>query len=78
MKYPSKEAREIVLLARAIGWSFIGYTGSNHLLLVHENGSRYTLAATPSSRRNRANAVAMLERLSGRKIDIRPKRKRAS
>lgn len=64
MKYPSKEAREIVKLARDLGWSLVGYTGSNHLLLVHENGSRYILAATPSSHRNKANAMAMLTRLS--------------
>jgi predicted RNA binding protein YcfA (HicA-like mRNA interferase family) len=67
-KYPSKEAREIVKMARKLGWAFIGYTGTNHLLLVHENGSRYVLAATPSSHRNRANSISMLEKLAGCKL----------
>ena len=75
-RYPSKEAREIVQLARKLGWTLAGYTGSNHLLLVHENGSRYILAATPSSYRNKANALAILERLAGRKLNLN--RKRAS
>lgn len=76
MKFPSKEAREIVLLARQLGWECVGYTGGNHLKLVHENGSRYILAATPSSHRNKANALAILERLAGRKLNLN--RKRAS
>jgi predicted RNA binding protein YcfA (HicA-like mRNA interferase family) len=73
MKYPSKEAREIVKLARQLGWTCVGTTGSNHLLLVHENGSRYILAATPSSHRNRANSLNMLEKLAGCKLH--PKKK---
>lgn len=64
MKYPSKEAREIVQMARQLGWTFAGYTGSNHLLMIHENGNRYVLAATPSSYRNKANARAMLIKLA--------------
>lgn len=78
-RYPSKEAREIILLARLIGWEFVGYTGNNHPVLQHENGSRYTIAATPSSHRNRANSLAMLEKLAGRKIELNGhRRKKAS
>lgn len=63
-RYPSKEAREIIKAARKLGWVHVGYTGHGHPLLVHENGSRYTIAATPSSHRNRANSMAMLTRLA--------------
>lgn len=78
MKYPSKETREIVVLASQIGWECVGYTGSNHLKMIHETGAVYILAATPSSYRNKANALAALERLAGRKIEARAGRKRAS
>lgn len=67
-RYPSKEAREIIVIARQLGWAHVGFTGSGHPKLIHENGARYTIAATPSDRRNRANALAMLERLAGRKL----------
>lgn len=77
-RYPSKEAREIIQLAKLIGWQFGGYTGGGHPILVHENGARYTIAATPSSNRNRANSLAMLEKLSGRKIELGGRRKKAS
>ncbi len=76
MRYPSKEAREIIIAARQIGWSHVGFSGSGHPRLVHENGARYTIAATPSDRRNRANALAMLEKLAGVRLENR--RKRAS
>ena len=78
MRYPSKEAREIILMAKQIGWTHTGYSGSGHPVLVHENGSKYTIAATPSDRRNRANSLSMLERLAGRKIEAKGHRKRAS
>lgn len=78
MRYPSKEAREIIQLAKQIGWTHAGYSGSGHPLLIHENGSKYTIAATPSDRRNRANSLSMLERLAGRKLEPKGQRKRAS
>ena len=76
-RYPSKEAREIIVLAREIGWTHQGFSGSGHPVLVHENGARVTIAATPSDRRNRANALAALERLAGRKFEFRQNKKRA-
>ena len=63
-----KEARETIKLARQIGWEHVGYTGSGHLLLQHENGKKYSIASSPGDNRNRKNALAMLERLAGRKI----------
>lgn len=78
MRYPSKEAREIIQLARQIGWRHEGYSGQNHPVLVHENGARVTICATPSDRRNRANSIALLERLAGQKFDNRRNKKRAS
>lgn len=78
-RYPSKEAREIILIARQLGWEFVGYSGSGHLVLKHENGKKYTIAATPSSHRNRANSLAMLEKLAERKLELNPyRRSRAS
>ena len=75
-RYPSKESREIILIARQLGWEFIGYSGSGHPVLRHENGKKYTIAATPSDRRNRANSLAMLEKLAERKLELNPHRRR--
>lgn len=77
-RYPCKETREIIALARRIGWEHIGFTGSGHPLLRHLNGKKCSIAATPGDRRNRANAIALLERLAERKLDIGGKNKRAS
>lgn len=68
-RHPSKETREIILLARRIGWQQIGFTGSGHVLLQHENGRKYSIAGSPGNNRNRANAIAMLERIGERKLE---------
>ena len=67
-RYPIKEARDIIVIAKRIGWRHAGYTSKGHPVLVHENGETYILAATPSSHRNRANSLNMLEKLSGCKL----------
>ena len=74
-RYPSKEAREIIALARTIGWREGGFSGSGHPVLIHENGSKVSIAATPGDRRNRANAIAMLEKLAGRKLETNSRRR---
>jgi hypothetical protein len=73
-RYPSKEARELILIAKELGWHPAGYSGTGHPRLIHENGAKITIAATPGDRRNRANSLAMLERLSGRKLDRQNRR----
>lgn len=73
-RYPSKEAREIIKLVARIGWRHIGYTGHGHPRLEHENGERYTIAATPSDRRGRAAALRDLQRLAGQRLAAGGKR----
>lgn len=68
-RYPSKEAREVIKLAEQIGWRMIGFTGSGHPRLAHENGARYTIPATPSDRRGRLASLTDLRRLAGQKIE---------
>ena len=63
-RYPSKEAREITKAAERLGWAMIGYTGSGHLRLQHENGARYTIPATGSDRRGRLASLSDLRRLA--------------
>lgn len=76
-RFPSKETREVVKLAKLIGWTFIGYSGGGHIRLEHTSGARYTIPATPSDRRGRMAALTDLQRIGGQKIA--PKnRKRAS
>lgn len=60
--------REIVELAEQLGFTYEGTTGSGHVRLVHQNGAAVTLPSTPSEYRGRANSVAYLERVSGRKL----------
>lgn len=63
-----KVVREVVEKARRIGWKYQGVNGEGHPVLVHENGERQTLPATPSDYRGLTNAVLALERKAGRKL----------
>lgn len=63
-----KSVRELVAKAETIGWSCDGVLdGHGHYTLVHENGARFPIAATPSDVRSDKNAIASLERIAGRK-----------
>jgi predicted RNA binding protein YcfA (HicA-like mRNA interferase family) len=67
-RYPSKEAREMIRIARLLGFREAGYTGSRHPRLIHENGAKCSVAGSPGDSRNKVNAITTLERLSGRKL----------
>lgn len=72
-----KDARELIRLAKKLGWEHVGYTGSGHFRLVHENGATYVISSTTSDRRSRANAISALGKLAGQKLELRghrPKR----
>jgi hypothetical protein len=61
--------REFLRDAELLGFSFIGFSGSNHLLFFNpDSGAHYSAACSPSDWRSRRNAIAQLERLSGRKL----------
>lgn len=64
----NSQAREIVALAEQLGFTFDGYDGSGHVILSLPDGQRTSIPATLSEYRGRRNAVAALERLSGRKL----------
>lgn len=64
----NRQAREIVDLAHALGFTFEGYDGSGHVVLSLSDGTRTSIPATPSEYRGRKNSIAALERLSGRKL----------
>lgn len=63
----NSEARHIITLARQLGFTVAGVTGSGHIRLDHVNG-QVTIASTPSEYRGRANTIAQLERVAGRKL----------
>lgn len=72
-----KEQRELVDIAARLGFKYVGLDGGGHIELKHENGTHVTLAATPSEYRGRANAIALLERIAGRKLPrVRQRRSR--
>jgi hypothetical protein len=61
--------REFVRDAQLLGFSFIGYSGSGHLLFYNPDiRAHYSAAYSPSDWRSRRNATAALERLSGRRL----------
>jgi hypothetical protein len=63
------ELRQFLNAAEQLGFEFVGYDGNNHLRLRNnETGDSYSTALTPSEYRSRRNALADLERISGRKL----------
>lgn len=62
------QVREFLTKVEAIGWRFDGYLGSDHVRVVHDDGHRATLPATPSEYRSLLNSLATLERLCGQKL----------
>lgn len=58
-----KEPAEVVKIAEGMGWQYVGFTGQGHLLMVHENGSKVTISATPSGHIWRKQAISQLKRL---------------
>jgi hypothetical protein len=63
------DLRQFLRDAEQLGFAFAGYTGSNHLRLYSaDTGHRYVAAFTPSDWRSNRNAIAAMERLSGRKL----------
>lgn len=71
----NSQAREVVAIAESLGFTFDGYDGSGHVVLSLPDGQRISIPATPSEYRGRKNAIAQLERMSGRKIP-RPNHRR--
>lgn len=60
---------EILRDAQSLGFELDGYGGDSHPRLKHlGTGKRVSTALTPGDRRARANAIALLERISGRKL----------
>lgn len=66
---PGREWRDRRRDAERLGFHFDGYTGSGHVRFRNPDIDRvYISAATPSDHRGWANAVAEMERMSGRKL----------
>jgi hypothetical protein len=60
---------ELLKDAAALGFEFVGYNGSNHLVFHNATtGQRCSTAFSPSDYRSRRNSIAQMERLSGRKL----------
>lgn len=70
------DTRAVVDIARQLGFSVEGVTGSGHLMLTHPDGGAVTIPSTPSDYRSRRNVIATLERVSGQRID-RPNHRRS-
>lgn len=61
------DVRDVVRLAEQLGFCFQGYSGTGHVQLAHANGT-VTIPSTPSDHRWRANTLAHLEHVAGRKL----------
>lgn len=61
--------RELCDKAEQLGFRFDGYNGNNHPRFYNEaRNIHYTTSCTPSDWRSVRNAIAEMERLSGRKL----------
>lgn len=69
----AKDARQLIQLAQAAGWEYLGLNGrEHHQLRWPPTGAVATVANTPSVYRSLRNDEAKLVRLSG--VNLRPKR----
>jgi hypothetical protein len=63
------DLREFLRDAAQLGFVAVGRDGAGHVRLHNpDTGHRYSAAYTPSDWRSHRNAIATLERLSGRKL----------
>lgn len=71
----SAEARRTIKLAEQIGFKYTGKRDNiGHLILEHENGT-YTISNRPSDHRSHKNAIAVMERIAGKKTERVVRRK---
>lgn len=65
----TSDLRQFLRHAQQLGYVFDGFDGRNHVRLRNTTtGERYSAACSPSDFRSQRNALAWLERLSGRKL----------
>lgn len=57
-------ARELLAFAIGLGFVFVRFTGSGHLLIRHENGETLTISCTPSDRRGDAIKKSEMRRVA--------------
>ena len=57
--------REVMVTAKELGFTIAGRTRKSHLILVHTNGGKTTIASTPRNGRQASkNARAQLGRIA--------------
>lgn len=64
----NRDAKNVVELAKRLGFTYEGYAGSGHVILNHPKAGKVIIAGTGSEPRGYANTIARLERLSGQKL----------
>jgi hypothetical protein len=65
----SSDLRQFLTAAKQLGFTFDGFDGRNHVRLHNpDTGDRYSAAFSPSDWRSTRNALAALQRLSGRRL----------
>lgn len=62
----NRKERDIVRMARPLGWRIERVTGHSHLRLRHESGAIYVVGRTPGDCRAIWNMRAALRRLARR------------
>lgn len=64
----NSQAREVLRIAEALGFTVDGRDGSGHIRLRHSNGQVTSVPATPSEYRGLRNAQLVLERIAGKRL----------
>lgn len=66
----SERVRRMIESGKELGFVVDGNDGSNHIVLRHaETGDKVRIASTPGDYRGDKNAVAMMQRISGKKLE---------
>jgi uncharacterized protein (DUF1778 family) len=67
---PWGQLRAFCVKAAKLGFAWDGYCGSGHPRFIHTaTGATFTTSLTPSDWRSERNAIAEMERISGRKLE---------
>ena len=72
----SERVRRMIASGKELGFEVVGNDGSNHIVLRHtETGETTRIASTPGDYRGDKNAIAVMQRISGKKLERHARRK---
>jgi sugar phosphate isomerase/epimerase len=72
----SERVRRMIDSGKELGFEVVGNDGSNHIVLRHtESGETTRIASSPGDYRGDKNAIALMQRISGKRLERHSHRK---